>query len=284
MVALGGMTVIALSATLGPTVSAAATSSSQVGGSNPYRTVFFDDFATTDNVVAYESPLAANDHLTAQDNTNIPLQKPTVAADVSLVAEGSDTSDGNALQVATQVGTYQTTLGPVEGITNGRADIGPNFSLANHTVSIRLRTVGAAGKSAAMIWPKTGWPWESDLAETFPGVSAATAHHHKALKPGQAVKDQLVATTSVDPTEWHTYTVTFLGGPKKITGVQYLVDGVPLTFLEAGKPVTTITGRWVPKTGMGHVAIGKALPAARGTVPLDYFDAVQVDWVQIQAR
>jgi hypothetical protein len=55
--------------------------------------------------------------------------------------------------------------------------------------------------------------------------------------------------------------------------------------------MTTITGAWIPSYGTGHIAIGKALPAGknapyatRADVPSNYFDAVQVDWVQILAH
>ena len=245
-----------------------------------YHTVFSDEFKTQADVYAWQSPPDVNDAVSLADSLNAALQKPTLASDVTVVRAGHDST---ALQVATQAGTYQTTAGEVYGMTNGRVDIGPDFALAQHVISMRLRAVGQPGKASAMVWPQTGWPWEFDMAEWFPDRYGSTAYSHMELTPGQTVHDFLPATRIVNPYAWHTYALEFLGGPV-ITGVRYLIDGTPLTFDEDGTWTTVLTGRWIPTSGIGHVAIGKALPGPRDTVPLTHVDAVQVDWVRIQAH
>lgn len=325
--ALGGAAALVLAATV-TSISIAPASASTWGtvsatrtkpwGTNPkkqpkpqpwYHTVFSDEFtsptaATDPNLQACESPGSVNAPLSATDWSNGLLQKPTLKADVSITKAGHD---NKALQVATQAGSYNINPDPTtppvyaNGMTNGRVSIGPDFSLANHIVSIRLRAVGGpgagqVGKSATMIWPTTGWPWEFDLAETSPGNPGVSAYHHIESQPGKGdtVSNFLYGTTSFDPYAWHTYTIEFLGGAL-VTGVEYLVDGQPVTFKSwdtSLAPMTTITGAWIPSSGTGHIAIGKALPAGtkgapyatRGDVPSNYFDAVQVDWVKILAH
>ena len=329
--ALGGAAAFVLAATLttlslSPASAApaahwgtAATTQPKSWGTNPkkqpkpqpwYHTVFSDEFATstsaTDpNLQACESPGWVNAPLSPADTSNAQLQKPTLKSDVSIIKAGHD---NRALQVATQAGAYN--INPdktpnatplyANGVTNGRVSIGPDFSLANHIVSIRLRAVGGpgggqVGKTATMIWPTTNWPWEFDLAETVPGTTGVTAYHHIESQPGMGdtVSHFLYGTTSFDPYAWHTYTIEFLGGAL-VTGVEYLVDGQPLAlvgFNNNPPPATTIIGAWIPSYGTGHIAIGKALPAGgkapyatRADVPANYFDAVQVDWVKILAH
>lgn len=257
-----------------------------------YHTVYTDDFKNQANVLAWTSPLDVNDPLQPTDSANSLLQKPTTAADVTITKAGSD---NYALQVATKANTYLTTAGQQYGLTSGRVDIGPNFDLANHVVSIRMRVVGdPVTKSATMIFPQTStptdWPWEFDMAETIPGFAGASSYHHVEQTPGTVMHDQLASITNFNPYVWHTYTVEFLGGAL-ITGIEYLVDGQPLTFIEDSVAVQKITAEWAPTSGTGHIAIGKAIPAGglspyanRAAVPLSHFDAVQVDWVHILAH
>jgi hypothetical protein len=290
---------------------AVSTTHSKPWGTNPktqpkpqpwYHTVWSDEFTSSTtsadpNLSSCESAVKVNALLSDSD-AKAELQKPTLKSNVSIVKAGHD---HKALQVATQAGSYKISTDPaadpVSGITNGRVNIGPDFSLANHIVSIRLRAVGGPGggqlgKSAAMIWPAADWPWEFDLAETIPGTPGVAAYHHIESTPGNAVSNFLTGNTGVNPFDWHTYTIQFLGGAT-VTGIKYLVDGKLLTFTGYKvPPMTTITGAWMPTSGIGHVAIGKALPAGtknapyatRRDVPSTYFDAVQVDWVTISAH
>jgi hypothetical protein len=284
---------------------AVSTTHTKPWGTNPkkqpkpqpwYHTVWTDEFANAQdpNLFACQSPADVNDTLLPDDSKNGPLQKPTLKSNVSIVKAGHDKK---ALQVATQSGTYQTSNGPATGITNGRLNIGPEFSLANHVISIRLRSVGGpgpgqVGKSSTMIWPTADWPWEFDLAETIPGTTGAAVYHHVESEPGDTVRNFLQGTPSVDPWAWHTYTIEFLGGAT-VTGIKYLIDGKLVSFQPEvnGPSVTTLTGAWAPPSGIGHIAVGKALPAGgnapfadRSAVPSNYFDAVQIDWVRILAH
>lgn len=245
-----------------------------------YHVVFADQFGSMHNVVAMQSPANVNGTVSPTDASNGKLQKPTVRQNVSVVRAGSD---GHALQIATRATRFQTPRGTWYGVTNGRADVGPTFTLAGHEILARIRGIGN-GKAASMIWPSNGWPWEVDFAEWFPGSGSqwATARNHKQLRGDQGAVHQLVSITKVDRTQWHTYGVEFLGSGR-VTGIRYTVDGRPMQFNENGRVVTTITGAWVPN-GRGRLSIGKAVPGPRWQTPLSHFDAVQLDWYKVLAK
>lgn len=114
---------------------------------------------------------------------------------------------------------------------------------------VRLRAERGPWALAVLLWPAdNGWPPEIDFVEDNGGdrgLVTATLHTGTA-KNRRAVR----ATTAVDLTQWHTWSVAWSPGK-----VVYSVDGVPWA---------TTTDPGVPSTGLRLVVQLQAWPCNHG--------------------
>ncbi len=239
-----------------------------------WNRVMRHNFTDLTNVARMNSSVAVNDTLRPWDTANELLQKPVVRDNVRIASDAAAT-DGKSLAVLTRSGQYQTSLGTVTGWTNGRAALTNNDHVPPVRIRARIRMTKSIGvKAAVMWWPKTGWPWEVDFAETFAGKSytdkwgsrsTVSQRWHADLDGDGQAREQLIRDISLDATRYHVYDLFITPSRMWIT-----IDGV--------ERFSTTDTRFIPKSA-GGLQIGKALGGQRSAQHT--FDGVYLDWVEI---
>ncbi len=247
-----------------------------VPGSSAWQRVYRQEFASLDDVLAFQSSPTVNSGLLPSDAANSPLQRPSLRSNVTVVGDRS-AQDGQALGVFTRIGDYATLAGTATGWSNGRMMIRNQEHAPPVRIRTRLRlTASAFTKSAVMWWPAGGgWPWEVDFVETFGGRSTTdawgsrqkiTQRWHADLNGDGQAKEQLIKDIPLDATEYHVYDLFVT--PERMW---IEIDGV--------QRMETTDRRYIP-SGPGFFSIGKAMTERRD-MPGRTEDAVFVDWVEI---
>ena len=238
--------------------------------------VLRNNFTDLSRVARMQSSVAVNDTLSPFDTTNALLQKPVVRGNVR-IASDSAAGDGHALAVLTRKTSYETSAGTQTGWANGRAML----TNADHVPPVRIRarirmTKSIGAKTAVMWWPKVGWPWEVDFAETFSGQSwtdkwgsrsYVSQRWHADLDGDGLAKEQLIRDIAIDATRYHVYDLYITPARMWVT-----IDGV--------ERFSTTDTRYIPDSA-GALWIGKALGGGPRNDPDRTFDGVYLDWVEI---